>query len=201
MVSSSATAGATSSAGMVGGLGTKGSSRAAGRGRDGRGVRGRRSYQRRRNLWRSRASHGRGAPAGPRYPSLDGRVPRRRADAHRRGARLAKLRTPDPLDRRGANLVEECQRARFALQREGQELAHRDLDLALGLGSDAERRQRLDVEALIRLQELERLERQAGALEGWARAPFAEHAAEGRHPAVALVRLEQAPALDTTVDL
>ena len=57
-----------------------------------------------------------------------------------------------------ADLVEEGERASVALERVAEEVAHRALDLALRLGGQPEPGERLDVLALVRLQELQRVE-------------------------------------------
>ncbi len=56
------------------------------------------------------------------------------------------------------DLVEERKRSRLALQRVADELAHRGLDLALGRLSEAESGDRLDIESLIGLEELQAVE-------------------------------------------
>ena len=59
----------------------------------------------------------------------------------------------------------------------------------------------LDVEALVRLEQLERLERQAGPLVRRARAALADDPAERRDPAEALVGLEHPVAFDAAIHL
>ena len=59
-----------------------------------------------------------------------------------------------------ADLVEERERARVTLEGDPHEVAHRGLDLALRALGEPERGERLDVQPLVRLEQLERLERQ-----------------------------------------
>ncbi len=59
----------------------------------------------------------------------------------------------------------------------------------------------LDVEALIGLEQLERIQAQAGPVVGRSGAALAHDAAERRHPAEALVGLQDAVALDAAIDL
>jgi hypothetical protein len=65
----------------------------------------------------------------------------------------------------------------------------------------AQRGERADVESLVRLEQLERLEAQARAIVRRAGAAVAQDAAEGRHPAEAAVGLEHAVAFDAAVHL
>ena len=82
--------------------------------------------------------------------------------------------------RSSPDLVQEGQRAGVALQRDAKEVAHRGLHLA-PRRRPARRSagERLDVQALVRLEQLERLERQAGAI----RAAGPGSARTGRRPA------------------
>ena len=100
-----------------------------------------------------------------------------------------------------ADLVEEGQRARVALEGAADELAQGGLGLALDGRGLAQAGDRLDVQALVGLQELERLERQAGPVVRRARAALAHDAAERRDPAEPLVRLEDAVAFDAAIHL
>ena len=58
------------------------------------------------------------------------------------------------------DLVQEREGARVPLERDAHEVAHRDLDLRLDRLREPERRDGLDIEPLIRLEQLERLQRQ-----------------------------------------
>ena len=69
----------------------------------------------------------------------------------------------------GPDLVEERERARVALEGDAHEVAHRRLDLALDRLGQAQRGDRLDVQALVGLEQLERLEREAGPVRAAAR--------------------------------
>ena len=100
-----------------------------------------------------------------------------------------------------ADLVEEGERPGVALEDVPDEVAHRALDLALGRGGEAESRDRLDVLALVRLQELQPVERQARPVVGRTRTTVAQDAAERRDPAEPAVDLEGPVALDAAVDL
>ena len=81
------------------------------------------------------------------------------------------------------------------------EVAHRRLDLAVDGVGQPERGDGLDVEALVCLEQLERLEREAGAVGRRPGTAPAHDATERRHPAVRLGRLEHPVALDTPVHL
>ena len=85
----------------------------------------------------------------------------RRADADRRPRlRRATVTAGRPRPAWAApDLVEEGQRPGVALERDADELAQRGLGLALDVGREPQRRDRLDVEALVGLEQLDRLER------------------------------------------
>ena len=106
-----------------------------------------------------------------------------------------------PSHRRGADLVEEGERASVALERDADEVAQRRLGLALDGGRQPERRDRLDVETLVRLEQLDRVERDPRPVVRRSGTALAQDAAERRDPAEALVRLEHPVAFDAAVHL
>ena len=122
-----------------------------------------------------RAAHRRASvrPTIARPPALAPSVAaaRQRADHRRprRQRRSAAVIAGTCRSMRRPDLVEERQRAGVALERGPDEVAQRGLGLALDAGRQAERGDRLDVEALVGLEQLERLEREAGAIVGRAR--------------------------------
>ena len=120
----------------------------------------------------------------------DGRRAARRAHE---GTGRTGLRRPD--------LVEERERARVAFERPADELAEGGLGLAFDVGREAERRDRLDVEPLVGLEQLERLEADRRPVVRRTGTPLAQDPAERRHPAEALVRLEDPVAFDAAVHL
>ena len=81
------------------------------------------------------------------------------------------------------------------------EVAQVGLDLALGGRREAQLGDGLDVESLVGLEQLERLQAQAGPVVGRPGTALAHDPAERRHPAEALVRLEHPVALDAAIDL
>ena len=91
------------------------------------------------------------------------------------------------------------ERAR-ALQSPPDEVAQRGLDLALDRPGQAELGQRLDVQALVGLEQLQALQGEAGALVGRSGTALADDAAEWRDPAEALLGLEHAVTLDASID-
>ena len=113
--------------------------------------------------------------------------------------RLHPLSSSVQVDR--TDLVEERQRARLALQGAADELAQRGLRLALDRRRQAERRDRLDVEPLVGLEQLERLERERAPFVRRAGAALAQDAAERRHPAEPLVGFQHPVAFDAAIDL
>src|SRR5258706_9963786 len=102
---------------------------------------------------------------------------------------------------RRANLVEERERSGFAFERPAHELAQRRLGLGLDRRGQTERGDRLDVETLVGLEQLEGIQRQARALVRRTRTTLAQDAAKGWDPAEALVGLEHPIALDAPIDL
>src|SRR6476619_363028 len=99
------------------------------------------------------------------------------------------------------DLVEERERAGVALQGVAQEVTEGDLDLPLRRCGEPESRQRLDVLALVRLQELERIEREARSVVRRAWAAVAQDATQRRDPAVPGVDLQDPIAFDAAIDL
>src|SRR6187551_960732 len=99
------------------------------------------------------------------------------------------------------DLVEERQRACVALERGSDEFTQRRLGLTLDIRCQAQLRDRLDVEALIGLEELERLQRDPRPVVSGPGTALAQDAAQWRDPAEALLGLEHAVAFDAAVDL
>ncbi len=101
-----------------------------------------------------RPSSGRRSAPRSSHPSRPRRARRSRRPA-RGGSSSAR---PGPSMRR-PDLVEERQRSRVPLERDAHEVAQRGLGLAFDVGRQAKRRDRLDVEPLVGLEQLDRLER------------------------------------------
>src|SRR3954452_8634736 len=100
-----------------------------------------------------------------------------------------------------ADLVEEGQRPGVALEGDANELAQRGLGLAFDVGGQAELGDRLDVEALVRLQQLDGVEADRRPVVRWPGTAVAQDAAERRDPAESLGRLEDPVAFDAAIDL
>src|SRR5690242_2052677 len=100
-------------------------------------------------------------------PSIPGRFTRRRnvplgitGGPLRIGSRSSRSRPSADGKRRGgrlADLVEEGEGAGVAFEDVAEELPHRRLDLALRRGGQSKTGERLDVLALVRLQQLQRV--------------------------------------------
>ena len=126
----------------------------------------------------------------------DGREPAdhvgpRAAPAHGRRSRCRCRRPRDPSSsgrrrtggRPGSDLVQEGQRAGSRSRATRMKSRIAALHLALDGVGQAERRDRLDVQALVRLEQLEGVEREAGALRRRPGAAPAQDAAQRRDPA------------------
>src|SRR3954449_5604809 len=98
-----------------------------------------------------------------------------------------------------ADLVEERQGAGLTLEDVAQEVAERGLDLPFRGGRQPKASDRLDVLALVRLEELQAVERQPCPIVRRTRAAVAQDATERRDPAKPAVDLQHAIAFDAAI--